>query len=379
MTGNAYVQLTNGPADSHHLYFTNSGWHQDSQRLIFISHRGGAANFYSMDLRDGSFRQLTAEAAQSDQLIFSAVNPCREELYFWRGLALWALDLNDLSERFLTSAPQGYCTDMLSVTSDGRYVLTAVYEDCRARLKIDLLNGHVGFDELWAAHPHSIILAIEIATGQMTAVHAERTWIGHVNASPRDPALATFCHEGPWGKVDNRIWALDLLNGRSWPIRPCAAGEMVGHEYWLEDGRRIGFHGASADGAGFIGSIGYDNTGLSRSPFPMVARHIHSNHSALVVCDGSETDKGLFVAEVEAGKPAGLRRLLQHQCSSGIQARHVHPRFSPDHRHVIFVSDRGGVGNLYSADVVSRRFTSAKKNMEARAGWTMGAFHRQRP
>jgi oligogalacturonide lyase len=34
-----------------------------------------------------------------------------------------------------------------------------------------------------------------------------------------------------------------------------------------------------------------------------------------------------------------------------IQQLHVHPRFSPDGRHVLFTSDVSGYGNVYLAEV----------------------------
>ncbi|MEZ4637917.1 MAG: oligogalacturonate lyase family protein [Caldilineaceae bacterium] len=98
----------------------------------------------------------------------------------------------------------------------------------------------------------------------------ENAWIGHVNTSPTIPNLLTFCHEGPWHEVDNRIWGLNIDSGDTWQIRPRThPGEKVGHEYWYADGEHLGYHGYSADSSHkFFGRIRYDNTDQLEVSFP---------------------------------------------------------------------------------------------------------------
>ena len=134
-------------------------------------------------------------------------------------------------------------TNMTNVTADGRYVCTLLFEDLSDKFGVDLLHGYVGFEEYWAARPLSRIVRVDTGSGAAETVFEEEYWIGHTNTSPTLPNLLTFCHEGPWHRVDNRIWGLDLDSGRAWKIRPGPEGEAVGHEYWLADGIRIGYHG----------------------------------------------------------------------------------------------------------------------------------------
>lgn len=64
------------------------------------------------------------------------------------------------------------------------------------------------------------------------SVWKENYWVGHVNTSPTQPHLLTFCHEGPWDLVDNRIWGFNMEPGDVWQIRPREEEyERVGHEY----------------------------------------------------------------------------------------------------------------------------------------------------
>ena len=42
--------------------------------------------------------------------------------------------------------------------------------------------------------------------------------------------------------------------------------------------------------------------------------------------------------------------VLAHRGSFHAQILHVHPRFSPDGKQILFVSDMSGYGNLYLID-----------------------------
>ncbi|MBX3082740.1 MAG: PD40 domain-containing protein [Anaerolineae bacterium] len=352
-TGAIVKQLTNYKGHSHHLYFTNSGWYSDAEgrKLLFGSDRCNLTNLFSLNLDSGEIRQLTERNVTNSQLLFTSINPRRAEAYFWHARTLIALDLDTLKERPLYRVPDGYDLNITSVTADGNFVCTGIYEDLSSRFKIDLLHGYVGFAEYWEAKPHSQILLISTETGQAQVVFEERYWIGHANASPTQPDIATYCHEGPWEKVDQRIWGLNLRTGESWKLRPTEVGEQVGHEYWLADGEHIGYHGRSADGQSFYGSVRYDNTERIEATFPGESMHFQSNDLRLIVGDGTRNDPKLMVWRMGDGAFGEPRVVLTHHGTFQIQQLHVHPRFSPDGSQILFTSDMSGYGNLYLVDV----------------------------
>jgi oligogalacturonide lyase len=164
------------------------------------------------------------------------------------------------------------------------------------------------------------------------------------------PHVLTFCHEGPWHRVDNRIWGLDLDSGRTWKIRSGPEGEAVGHECWLTDGTRIGYHGISLDGTDFYGSIRHDNTDRVEAPFPHRSTHFHSNDLSLIVSDGNRDEPRLLLWRYRGGRFQGPRVVLNHRGSFHAQILHVHPRFSPDGSQILFASDTTGYGNLHLID-----------------------------
>lgn len=353
-TGVEVRQLTGYKGHSHHLYFTNPGWYDGGRKLLFGSDRGNRTNLFGVDLESGAITQLTDRdlppPPAETSFLFASKNPQREEVYFWHGRTLVALDLDSLEERSLYQAPEGFMTNMTNVTADGKYVCTGLFEDLSGHFTIDLLHGYVGFHEYWEAMPLSRVLRIDTESGAADVVFEEQYWIGHVNTSPALPNILTFCHEGPWAKVDNRIWGLDLSNGRTWKIRPTVPGERVGHEYWFADGEQIGYHGHSAAGEPFYGSIRYDNIGQVEAPFPHDSTHFHSNDLSLVVGDGSRAQPHLLLWRFRDGHFEGPRLVLTHRGSFHVQILHVHPRFSPDGKQILFMSDASGYGNIHLID-----------------------------
>lgn len=355
LSGVTVQQLTNHKGHSHHFYFTNPGWYANGQKVLFASDRHNRTNLYSLDLNSGEITQLTdlepIPLPREVEFLRACVSAQNNEAYFWHEYKLMALDLATLKQRLLYTMPTGYDVSMINVTADGTYVCASISEDMSDRFPVDLLRGYVGFRETWEAMPLSRIMrvAVDQENGQegngADVVWEENYWVGHVNTSPTQAHLLTFCHEGPWNLVDNRIWGLDMSSGKVWPLRPREEeGETVGHEYWHTDGIHISYHGHKPNGHKFFGQMRYDGSAQQEYDFPFVTGHIHSNDFNLIVGDGGKvvrlwqwTGNGFDSPKV----------LCQHRSSMHIQQTHVHPRFSPDGSYVLFTSDVSGYGNVY--------------------------------
>jgi len=144
---------------------------------------------------------------------------------------------------------------------------------------------------------------------------------------------------------------LYMNTGQAWMIRPTVPGESVGHEYWFEDGIHIGFHG-SVSGQTIYGSIRYDNTEHIEAPFPVERSwHFSSNNLDMIVGDSDERKPYLLLWRFRDGAFEGPRILAQHRGSFHVQIVHVHPRFTPDGKQVLYTADPDGYGQVYLADV----------------------------
>ncbi len=351
-SGARVCQLTNYKGNSHHPYFTNSGWYAGGRKLLFSSDRENKTNLFSIELPGGQITQLTdlPQPPPPHDLVFLdvCVNPTSGVAYFWHARRVLALDLNTLDTRALWEMPDGFRHTMINCTADGKFLCAGIFEDLSRRIRIDYLRGYVGFRETWEAQPLSRIMLIPADGSRADTAWEEKTWIGHINTSPTQARLLTFCHEGPWDKVDNRIWTLDLNTRKARTVRPREGGESVGHEYWHADGLFIGYHGRWPDGRKFFGSIRYDNTERTEVSFPHETGHIHSNDFSLIAGDGGQVVR---LWKWNGADFDGPRALCEHRSSCHVQQAHVHPRFTADGRQVLFTSNVTGYGNVYLADV----------------------------
>jgi oligogalacturonide lyase len=352
-TGVPVKQLTNYRGHSHHFYFTNPGWYSNGFKLLFSSDRKNRTNLFSVDLRDYSIQQLTdldpVPLPREVEFFRACKNPVKDQAFFWHDRELKAIDLITRKAKTIYELDSGWNISMSNCSADGKYVYFGTWEDLSHLFEVDLLRGYVGFDETWKAKPYSKIIKVATDGSHNEVVFEEKYWIGHVNTSPTRSELLTFCHEGPWEKVDNRIWCLNVETKEVWKIRPRThPDERVGHEYWYADGETIGFHGSRADGSTFLGHVRYDNTQLVEVDFSKHTGHIHSIDENLIVGDGGGVIK-LWKWNGETYE--GPRVLTEHKSSMQTQHSHPHPRFNKEGTQVLYTSDITGYCNVYLVDI----------------------------
>jgi oligogalacturonide lyase len=352
VSGATVRQYTNYLGHSNHSYFTYPCWYDDGRKIVIASDRENRTNLFGVDLTSGEITQLTDLDPAAGNLGAQSItkNPLREEVYFLQGMTLLALDLGTLGLRPLSTVPAGYVPETASATADGRFVCTGYCQDLSDRFNVDLGHGYVGFQEIWAAHPHCVITRISLESGAAEVLWEDDCWLGHLNPSPTLPHVMTFCHEGPWDKVDNRIWGLNLQTRAVWKIRPTEPGEMVGHEYWMDDGEHIGYHGRTANGP-IYGSIRHDSTGRVEAPFAFNSWHFHSYRLDWVVGDGDAQNPYLLLWRFKEGRFEGPKALAWHRGSFHTQRVHVHPCFSANGRQILYTADPRGYGQVLIVDI----------------------------
>lgn len=348
VTGAEVTQLTTYRGNHNHLYFTNPGWYDNNRKLVIDGDRDNRRNLFSVDLETFEITQLTDLPEHpmpcENNFQLGAVDGVRNMAYVYSGRDVLAVDLMTCAVRKLWTMPEGFIRGNLNCSQDADYVYNFVYEDLSRAFNIDLFRGYMGFRELFEYGPLSRIYRIRTDGSGAEMIHEEKCWIGHVNVAPTNEDRITFCHEGPWKEVDNRIWAMEVSSGKIWKIHPCAPGDTVGHEYWHADSKRIGFHGQKGGVGGYLGTCSFEDEGCIETTFPTYTGHIHSLDDDLIVGDEG---KHLRLWKREGDRYIGPKMLCEHRCSFKSQRDHVHPCFSPDGKSILFTSDRSGYTSVY--------------------------------
>ena len=354
--GREITRLTGYLGHSWQLYFTHPCWVDGATALVLKSERENRGNYFRYELATGELVQLTDFSER--QLFEGCLSPATNRLYYWLGATLWELRLDDLEERPVSEVPgpmRPTYGSQINVTADGRYVCALLMEDG--------VDPRAGSSELFELRPRSQLVRIDVAGGGIEVLHKDRRYITHVNTSPTRSDLLTFCHEGPWERVEQRIWGLNLDTHEVWPIRP--QRRVLGNRRALVRGRRAN-------------RLSQPPAGRQRHPFrphPLGQQRPRRGGGAGLLpplpqprrlAGGGRRLASLPAAEdaqqhghlaLHPAVPLGRRRLgsaahpsvprqhLQRQRS------HPHPRFTPDGRHVLYTSDVSGYANLYLAPV----------------------------
>ncbi|MCU0521800.1 MAG: oligogalacturonate lyase family protein [Anaerolineae bacterium] len=361
-----YARLTDYLGHSNHLYFTDPCWLAGNRSMLFTSDRENQSNLFRYDLDTATITQVTdLRGSGRPGGCFSAAN---QRHYFWWERELHELDPMTLEERVICRAPEGMTVDArANPTADGTYVCTRFMVE-PPQDKAAIPFSYSRFREFFHAKPLSQIVRIDVATGAIEVVHEDRCYIGHINTSPTLPDIMTFCHEGPWDLVDQRIWGLDITSGKVWRIRSQEDNDVsIGHEYWFADGLRMGYHGrprASEDGDGkghhVFGWVRWDDTERHEEHFPFSSTHFHSHDQNLIVGDGtpayvftsaSPARAYIQLFQWDGERYVGPRILAYHRSTFNNQHAHPHPRFTPDGKSVLYSSDLTSYSNMYMVRV----------------------------
>jgi oligogalacturonide lyase len=343
-SGLEIVQLTSDAADDSHLYFTSNGFLPGRNALVFASRRAGAWNLYLMDLASFEFTQLT----DSRRISAQGAVVSEQEVFYVDGREVRATDFNTLESRKVVDLPAGYGVgSALSITHDGKTLAFSVVENIKLETKTGVLYSDM--DEKFEKRPWSAVMVGKADGTGWHEVARQKKWISHVLISPTDPNLILYCHEGRWDKVEQRLWLVQADDTGKRMLRPEEAPELrIGHEFWFNDGVRVGYQSSWPRQAKRIGVADAITGQFDEYILDYTDGHLHAAQDMpFVIGDGTETEPFINLYRRQAnGRYAG-ERLWRHGGSFAQQYWHPHPRISPDEQSVIFTSNAGGNGNVY--------------------------------
>jgi oligogalacturonide lyase len=367
-TGRTIKQLT-ATGNNVHLYFTENSFDANRNEIIFRSDRASGDdkaphekplyNLFRMDLESGEMVQLTDEA---DSIGNVTKTPDSCIVAYVSGNKIKALDTQTGTISTLYEESGGFMLGAPSISANRRYV--AFYRN--EKVGVSRGPNYAGFkDYFYLIKDGRITLAYLDGSGWFD-VFKDTHWVSHFQFCPDDSTLATFCHEGPWHLVNQRIWLLDFVSGEARPCFRQQEGDSVGHEFWTQDGyiffdnRGPGHDGTITSNrtqavatdvavkektmVPFVGLVDRKGNLVRRIDMPYYCNHYHANPDNTVLV-GDDVDD-LVLIDI-SGEKAKLETLCHHKTSWHTSTTHCHPTWSWDGSRILYASDDGGRINLY--------------------------------
>lgn len=326
-TGRAIRNLTGGVGNNRHIYFNRPNFTGDSRLLVYLSDRTGSWQVYAHDLVLNRVRRVTACTQNPGR---PSVDQCRPVIYFTQGDAVHRLHLETLEETvvYIHPTPAGGTFLLMDLSADGQYLgflETGPYERDA--------DGSRNFVRLFEARPLSSLWVSTSDGVKVWRVHEEKRHLQHLLFCPTDPTTLLFCHEGPWDRVEQRMWLIKWDGTGLRPLRYEEHPEIrIGHEYWLPNGRTVAyaFRGPNAPWSVRMVEVA---TGEER----LLTEHPYSHfigdaQGRFIVGDDPQH---VTLLDMASGR---LTPLAVHGQELSVRNTlyHPHPAFSPDGRLVVF-------------------------------------------
>ncbi len=371
-TGRTVHKLT-ATGNNVHLYFTENSFDANKNEIIFLSDRASGEdkppeeethyNLFRMDLATGEMTQLTDEPQKVKSV---TKTPDSEIIAYATNGSIRRLDTTTGEIITIYERDARYRVSGLSIACNRRYVAFARNEF----LNIAFGPNYAGFkDNYYRTKDGRVTMAYLDGSGYLDVLK-DTHQVGHFQFCPDDPTLATFCHEGPWNLVTQRIWFLDFCSREATPCYRQEEYDSIGHEFWTQDGyvffddRGPGHDGTITssrtqavatdiavnenDMVPFVGLMDRKGRLIRKIDMPYYCNHYHANPDNSVLV-GDDVD-ALVLIDI-SGEKATLEPLAYHGTSWAMQTSHCHPTWSWDGSRILYASDKGGRANLYMIEL----------------------------
>ena len=363
-TGNRVIQLTGGDSNNYHFYFTENSFIKGKREIIFFSDRGSGKeyhyNLFSMNLDTGEMTQLTDSLASMGHSTTKTLDG--KFIFYPNENKMVRLDTSTLNELVIYENDPAFRMGMVSLNAGETKAGFTRNED----VGVSSGKNYAGFMETMFATKRSFITVVDIDGHNPYDAFFDTHLIGHFQFAPDDDTIGTFCHEGPWDLVQQRIWIIDFMSRSVIPCFRQEKDDCVGHEFWTRDGliffdnRRAGHDGTITSErkqtyavepeikqTPYIGFADKRGKILRTVEMPFYCNHYHANNDNSILV-GDDVDD-LQLINIASGK-ARMQTLCYHGTSWYGQSTHCHPTFDWEGRYVLYTSDFGGKHNLYMID-----------------------------
>ena len=316
---------------------------------------------FSINLTTKKTTQLTFHDAPMSGEV---VSDNKQTVFYQVKDSVFSLDFKTKKERLVFVFPADFKSNITTVNADATLLAGSRATDAEKEILKNNPNKSSFFNLIYDAHLPKTLFTIDVKTGRLNKIFTDSAWLNHVQFSSTDPALLSFCHEGPWHKV-NRIWHINVNTKKVTQVHHRTMDmEIWGHEWFGKSGKTMWFDLQQPKGQTFF-VAGYDvATGkeikysLPRNDWSV---HYNSNSSeTLFAGDGGDPGAvakapngqwiNLFTPNGDKFDTEKLVNMKHHQYKL---EPNVH--FSPDDKWIIFRANFEGESNVYAVEIKASR------------------------
>ena len=316
---------------------------------------------FSINLATKKTTQLTFHDAPMSGEV---VSDNKQTVFYQVKDSVFSLDFKTKKERLVFVFPADFKSNITTVNADATLLAGSRATDAEKEILKNNPNKSSFFNLIYDAHLPKTLFTIDVNTGRLNKIFTDSAWLNHVQFSSTDPALLSFCHEGPWHKV-NRIWHINVNTKKVTQVHHRTMDmEIWGHEWFGKSGKTMWFDLQQPKGQTFF-VAGYDvATGkeikysLPRNDWSV---HYNSNSSeTLFAGDGGDPGAvakapngqwiNLFTPNGDKFDTKKLVNMKHHQYKL---EPNVH--FSPDDKWIIFRANFEGESNVYAVEIKASR------------------------
>jgi oligogalacturonide lyase len=268
-TGHRIIRLSREPG-TESLYFNQNAYTPHGDKMVMLT-PGGVS---TIDLNTRQIDLVVPGIARSTNSVAGViVGHATDTVYYvrWNGSnnVAYATDLDTHATRKIGILPGGRSGSLSTVNADETWIAGTYVEGNPAGLARAPRNPSISkgewMQQRFDLHLPMRLFTMDTKTGETRTFCPQTNWLGHIQASPTDPDLLMFCHEGPWHLLD-RIWTVHPSSGSDPQLvhKRTMAMEIAGHEFFSWDGKTIWYDLQTPRGEDFW-VAGYEPASIHRT------------------------------------------------------------------------------------------------------------------
>ncbi len=354
-THHKVVRLSGIEGNNLSFYFHNNPFFKN--KMVFYNTLNNHKQIYTVDLKTLKSEQVTHQPSNMNGEI---VGQKTGNVYYQVKDSVFSTNINTKKTKLLFVFPADYRGSISTINADETLFAGSKASDEQKEISKKYPEKSQFFNRIYDAHLPNDLFIINIKTKQLTKIHSENTWLGHVQFSPTDAKLLMFCHEGPWEKVD-RIWTytidtkqVKLMHKRTMNM------EIAGHEFFGKDGKTIWYDLQMPKGQVFY--MGGTNIKTGEEKKYSMTRDEWSIHFGVskdektFIGDGGNEGQvakakdgmWIYIFRVDGDKFNSEKLVMMKHHGYKLEPN-VH--FSPDEKWVIFRANFEGVEETYAVEI----------------------------